>query len=60
MSAAETISWIDAHKRKDNASARWSQALQDTKACAASVASMSGFAAATAYYNCRKGKKLPA
>lgn len=60
MSVAETQAWIASHKRKDNAVDRWNQALQDTKACASSVASMSGFAAATAYYQCRKGKKVPA
>ena len=60
MSVAETQSWIEAHKRKDNAVQRWNAALADTKSCAQSVASMSGFAAATAYFNCRKGKKVPA
>lgn len=60
MSVAETTAWIEQHKRKDNAVARWNQALQDTKACAQQAASQSGFAAATTYYNCRKGKKVPA
>jgi hypothetical protein len=58
MSVAETQAWISSHKRKDNAVERWNAALADTKSCAQSVASMSGFAAATAYYNCRKGKKV--
>ena len=60
MSVAETQSWISGHKRKDNAVERWNAALADTKACAQQAASQSGFAAATTYYNCRKGKKLPA
>ena len=60
MSVAETVSWIEAHKRKDNAAQRWNQALADTKACAQQAAAQSGFAAATTYYNCRKGKKVPA
>lgn len=60
MSVSETQAWISAHKRKDNAVERWNSALADTKSCASSVKGQSGFAAATAYYNCRKGKKVAA
>ena len=58
MSVAATRAWISSHKRKDDAVERWDKALADTKSCAESVKSQSGFAAATAYYNCRKGKKV--
>lgn len=58
MSVTATQNWIGQHKRKDDAVERWNKALADTKSCASSVASMSGFEAATAYYNCRKGKKV--
>ena len=58
MSVSATQAWISAHKRKDDAVERWNRALADTKQCAESVKSMSGFEAATAYYNCRKGKKV--
>lgn len=58
MSVSATQNWIAQHKRKDNAVERWNAALADTKSCAQSVANMSGFEAATAYYNCRKGKKV--
>lgn len=60
MSVAATQAWISAHKRKDNAVERWNAALADTKACAttANGTSGDGFARATAYYNCRRGKKV--
>lgn len=60
MSVAETQAWIAAHKRKGDAVDRWNKALADTKSCAESAKDQSGFAAATAYYNCRKGKKVSA
>ena len=58
MSISATRAWISAHKRKDDAVERWDKALADTQACANSVKNMAGFAAATAYYTCRKGKKV--
>jgi hypothetical protein len=60
MSVADTVNWINEHKRKTDAAQRWQSAYEQTKTCAKSVESMSGFAAATAYYNCRKGKKVAA
>lgn len=60
MSVAATRTWIEAHKRKDDAVARWEKALVDTQSCAATAraATGDGFARATAYYNCRRGKKV--
>jgi hypothetical protein len=58
MSIEATRQWIQAHKRKEDAVARWNGALEDTRVCAAEASRQSGFAAANAYYNCRNGKKL--
>lgn len=58
MSIQETRQWIQAHKRKEDAVARWDGALEDTRICASEANKLSGFAAATQYYNCRNGKKL--
>ena len=60
MSIQATREWIATHKRKDDAVARWDGALEDTRVCAAEARRMvgDGFARATAYYNCRNGKKL--
>lgn len=60
MSIAATREWIESHKRKDDAVARWDGALEDTRVCAAEARRIAGdgFARATAFYNCRKGKLL--
>lgn len=58
MSVQETVAWISQHKRNDNAVQNWEQALATTRECAQTARQQSGFAAATAYYNCRKGKKV--
>jgi len=60
VSIAATRAWIAAHKRKDDAVARWDGALEDTRVCAAAAARVSGdgFARANAYYNCRTGKTI--
>lgn len=60
MSIQAAREWITKNKRKDNALARWDGALEDTRICAAEAARTvgSGMARATAYYNCRNGKKV--
>jgi len=60
MSIAATQSWISSHKRKDNAVERWNTALAQTQQCAAAARNVAGdgFARASAYYDCRRGKKV--
>lgn len=60
MSISATQNWISTHKRKDNAVERWNAALAVTQQCAATAraAGGDGFARASAYYDCRRGKKV--
>lgn len=60
MSIEATRKWIREHKRKVDAQERWDGALEDTRVCAAEADRTpgGGLARATAYYNCRSGKKV--
>ena len=60
MSIEGTRRWIAAHKRKDDAVARWDGALEDSRVCAAVANRVpgNGFDRASAYYDCRTGKTI--
>ncbi|MBA7537517.1 hypothetical protein ES705_29786 [subsurface metagenome] len=55
---SDFLAWVDS---VGGDSARWRAALADTAACAATArAAATPIERLKTYYNCRKGKKLPA